>query len=238
MKPLNGFLTACPWMTKLTPEQQSRVQSDTVKRSYSAGSFICRRGERLDHWLGVVEGLAVLICDSAEGKPSTFVTLSEGSWFGEGSLLKNQPLKFEAFVKKDCQVACMPRSTFIWLYETSIDFNHALIDQLNERCGQFLGIMTCERVGTVEERVAQCMMSLLNPVLYPGTGPSLQLSQEEIGYLSGLSRQMVNRALKNLEQAGLIKVEFRHVTVLNLDGLINFTVDRRAVTLPPAAAPG
>lgn len=234
MKPLSGFMSSCAWMSKLSPEEQRRVQSETVSRFYPAGSFICRRQERLEHWLGVAEGVAVLICDSPEGKPSTFVVLSEGSWFGEGTLLKNEPLRYEAFVKKDCHVACIPRSTFIWLYENSIGFNHALIDQLNERCGQFLGIMTYDRFGSVEERVAQCMMTLINPVLYPGTGQDLQLSQEEIGYLSGLSRQMVNKALKTLEGKKLIKVEFRHVIVLDIPGLLTFTVNNQNTALRPA----
>ncbi len=225
MKPLSAFLAGSHWMAKLTPEQQARVQSEAVKRFYPAGSFICRRTERLEHWIGVLEGTAILICDSTEGKPSIFVLLSEGSWFGEGSLLKNEPLKFEAFAKTDCHIAFVPRTTFMWLYETSIGFNNALVDQLNQRCGQLFSIMTSDRAGRVEERVAQCMMTLINPVLYPGTGQRIQISQEEIGYLSGLSRQMVNKALKALEQAGLIKVEFRHITVLNVDGLLNYTVD-------------
>jgi hypothetical protein len=39
--------------------------------------------------------------------------------------------------------------------------------------------------------------------------------------------QMVNRALKNLEHAGLIKVKFCHVIVLSFEGLINFTCTAR-----------
>lgn len=218
-------------MSKLTPEQQIRVHSETILRFYPAGSFICRMNERLEYWVGVAEGVAVLVCDSPAGKQATFVVLSEGSWFGEGTLLKDEPLKYEAFAKKDSYIASMPRATFMWLYENSIGFTHALVDQLNERCGQFLGIMTSERVGTPEQRLAQCMMSLINPVLYPGTDQHLQLSQEEIGYLSGLSRQMVNKALKILENEKLIKVEFRHVTVLDLQGLINFTVNAQGVML-------
>jgi CRP/FNR family cyclic AMP-dependent transcriptional regulator len=225
MKPLSVFLTGCHWVAKLTPEQQARVQAETTTRFYPAGSFVCRRQERLEHWIGVLEGTSILICDTAEGKPSVFVVLSEGSWFGEGSLLKNEPLKFEAFAKTDCHIAFLPRPTFMWLYETSIGFNNALVDQLNQRCGQLFSIMTSDRGGRIEERVAQCMMTLINPVLYPGTGQRIQISQEEIGYLSGLSRQMVNKALKTLEQAGLIKVEFRHITVVDVDRLLNFTAD-------------
>jgi len=60
---------------------------------------------------------------------------------------------------------------------------------------------------------------LFNPHLYPGTVARLQISQEEIGYLSGVSRQRVNQALQSLEKAGLVRVEYGAVTVLDLDRL-------------------
>jgi CRP-like cAMP-binding protein len=60
---------------------------------------------------------------------------------------------------------------------------------------------------------------MFNPHLYPGTGRELQISQEEIGYLSDLSRQRVNAALKDLEQAGLIRVGYGAIVVLDLPRL-------------------
>ena len=50
----------------------------------------------------------------------------------------------------------------------------------------------------------------------------VQLSQEELGYLCGVSRQRVNQALQVLEKAGLIKVEYGRIRILELDGLRNF----------------
>jgi CRP-like cAMP-binding protein len=57
------------------------------------------------------------------------------------------------------------------------------------------------------------------PFLYPGVGQKLQVSQEEIGNLSGISRQRVNQALQALEREGLLRVEYGGVTILNLEGL-------------------
>jgi CRP/FNR family cyclic AMP-dependent transcriptional regulator len=43
------------------------------------------------------------------------------------------------------------------------------------------------------------------------------VSQEEIGALSGISRQRVNQAL---EKQGLLRVEYGGVTILDLDRLM------------------
>jgi hypothetical protein len=53
----------------------------------------------------------------------------------------------------------------------------------------------------------------------PGIGQRLQVSQEEIGFLSGVSRQRVNQALHVLEGNGLLRVEYGGVTVLDVEGL-------------------
>jgi len=70
--------------------------------------------------------------------------------------------------------------------------------------------------------VARALAQLFNPLLYPGTTSQLQLSQEEIGLLSGVSRQRANQALQVLEKAGLLKVEYGGVRVQDVEGLKRF----------------
>ena len=71
-------------------------------------------------------------------------------------------------------------------------------------------------------RLARCLAALFNPHLNPGISPQLKISQEELGYLCGASRQRVNGSLKSLEEAGLVKAEYGGVTILDLDGLRKF----------------
>jgi hypothetical protein len=59
-------------------------------------------------------------------------------------------------------------------------------------------------------------------VLYPNAGSRLDLSQQEIGYLAGVPRQRVNRALKLMSDAGLITVCYGAIEVLNLPALEKF----------------
>jgi CRP-like cAMP-binding protein len=68
-------------------------------------------------------------------------------------------------------------------------------------------------------RVAFCLSELFNPSLYAAPDPTLGLSQEEIGRLSGLSRQNTNRALRQLADAGLLIIEYGSVRILDLTGL-------------------
>lgn len=183
---------------------------------------MCRKGEPVDHWIGVIEGLVKISSVSVRGKAVTFTGIAPGGWFGEGSMLKEEPRRYDAVALRDSRIACLPRATFHWLLDTSIAFNRYLLIQLNERLGQFIGTVEIDRLLGPDARVARCLAQLFNPLLYPGLGRKLEISQGEIGYLTGLSRQRVNQALRRLESSELLKVDYGGLTVLSLDGLREF----------------
>ncbi|MCL4184403.1 MAG: Crp/Fnr family transcriptional regulator [Burkholderiaceae bacterium] len=209
-------------MQGLDATQHQRVRQALIERSVAAGGFVCRKGEAVDYWVGVIDGLVKISIVSLEGKAVTFTGVPPGGWFGEGSMLKDEPRRYDAVALRDSRIAYMPRATFQWLLDTSIAFNRFLLHQLNERLGQFIGTVEIDRLLGPDARVARCLAQLFNPLLYPGVKLRLEISQGEIGYLTGLSRQRVNQALRRLERDGLLKVDYGSVTVLELDRLRQF----------------
>ena len=85
--------------------------------------------------------------------------------------------------------------------------------------GQFIAAREIDRLNNPEVRVARSLAALFNPVLYPGVGVVLRITQQELAYLVGLSRQRVNEALAALEAEGVIKVEYGGLRVLDLTAL-------------------
>lgn len=220
--PLAEALRRSRWASDLSDAEFERVSSGTTERKVAAGGFVCRRGEPVEHWFGVVDGLLKLTSDLASGKTATLTGIPPGGWFGEGSMLKTEVRRYDAVALRDSRIACMRRETFQWLLDHSISFNRYLLVQLNERLGQFIGLLESERLLDTDARVARCLATLFNPVLYPGTGAHLAVSQEEIGYLTGVSRQRVNRSLKVLQFAGYLTVEYGGITICDLAGLRRF----------------
>jgi CRP/FNR family cyclic AMP-dependent transcriptional regulator len=210
---------AARWAIGVDASHLERVLRAITEYEVRAGNYVCRKGEPVNAWLGVVSGLVKLGSVSAEGKMVTYTGITAGGWFGEGSLLKSELRRYDAVALRDTRVAAMPRHMFQWLLSNSIPFNRFILDQLNERLAQMIALLDGDRLRDPEARVAQCLASLFNAQLYPSTDSHLQISQEEIGHLSGLSRQRVNHALHVLQQAGLLRVEHIGITIVDLDGL-------------------
>ncbi len=222
MTSLIDMLRASSWARSLSPAEFARVEAETVTRTCPAGSLVCRKGEPVEHWVGVVSGLVKMTNVSAAGKPTSFTGIAAGGWFGEGSLLKDEPRRYDIVALRASQIAYMPRATFNRLLDTNMAFNRFLLTQLNERLGQFIAMVEHDRLLGPDARLARGLAGLFNPHLYPGVGPTLPISQEELGQLAGLSRQRVNQALKRLEQEGLLRVEYGGITVLDLERMREF----------------
>jgi CRP-like cAMP-binding protein len=208
------------WSTELTESEFERARRGTVERAYAKGSYVCHRGDQLDAWIGVIEGLLKLGTVSETGKDVTLAGLRAGGWFGEGSVLKDEPRQYDLAVLRDTRLAFMNRATFIWLFENSVGFNRFLVRQFNERLGQFIALVEYDRTLNATARLARSIAWLFNPVLYPQGSNYLEISQEEVGLLSGISRPAANEALKALEARGLIRVERMGIAVRDLSGLL------------------
>ena len=211
------------WLVHLDAVERQRVVADLRVVTVEAGELVCRVGRPVTYWFGVVDGLLKMSNDSVSkaggGIPITFTGVSSGGWFGEGTVLKGELYRYNIQALRKSVVAGISAPTFHWLLGRSIAFNRFVMNQLNERLGQFIAAREIDRLTHADERVARSLAALFHPVLYPGVGEVLRITQQELGYLVGLGRQRVNEALAALQAAGVIRVEYGGVRVLDLGRL-------------------
>ncbi len=217
-------LASIPWLARLDAAERERVVADLRVVGVAAGELVCRIGRPVTYWFGLIDGLMKMSNDSALGVPITFAGLSPGGWFGEGTVLKREPYRYNIQALRRSVVAGIGIETFDWLLARSIPFNRFITMQLNERLSQFIAAREIDRLTHPDERVARSLAALFHPVLYPGVGDLLRITQQELGYLVGLSRQRVNEALRALQAAGAIEVVYGGVRVPELDRLRRYTV--------------
>jgi CRP-like cAMP-binding protein len=212
-------LAAIPWLGLLAWPERERAEADLKIADASPGDYVCRVGRPVTYWFGVVDGLLKMSTDNAQGQTMTFTGVPPGGWFGEGTALKRESYRYNIQALRKSRVAGLHVDTFHWLLDQSIGFNRFVMNQLNERLAQFIAAREIDRMGNPNLRVARSLAALFNPVLYPGVGEVLRITQQELAYLVGLSRQRVNEALTALSAQGSIRVEYGGLRVLDLGAL-------------------
>ena len=218
-QPTPGELAMVPWLAVLDADERAQAAAQIQVVDAEVGDFVCKMGRNAGYWFGVIDGLLKMSNDSSMSVSVTFTGVPPGAWFGEGTLLKREIYRYNIEALRRSVVAGLPLATFDWLLERSIPFNRYVMNQLNERLGQFIAAREIDRMTDPDTRVARNLAALFHPVLYPGVGTLLRITQQELGYLCGLSRQRVNEALQNLRAANVVEIEYGGVRVLDLSRL-------------------
>jgi len=223
-EPEPAELAGIPWLKVLEPADYEQAAAQVSVADAMPGDYVCRIGRPVTYWFGVIEGLLKMSTDNEQGQPVTFTGLPPGGWFGEGTVLKREAYRYNIQALRRSVVAGVPVDAFHWLLDHSIAFNRFVMNQLNERLGQFIAAREIDRMADPDLRVARSLAALFNPVLYPGVGEVLRITQQELAYLVGLSRQRVNEALAALQEQGTIRIEYGGLRVMDLAALRSSTI--------------
>ena len=217
--PSDSELAEIPWLQDLADGERGRTLDALVVNEVQVGEFICRIGRPVTYWFGLLDGLLKMSNDDSQGAVITFTGVAPGGWFGEGTVLKREHYRYNIQALRKSRVAGLPVDTFHWLLDHSIGFNRFVMNQLNERLGQFIAAREIDRISSPDLRVARNLAALFHPLLSPNVGGILRITQQELAYLVGLSRQRVNEALTALANKGWIRVEYGGLRVLDLQAL-------------------
>lgn len=226
--PSASELAGIPWLPALQPAERERAVAHIQVSDALPGDYVCRLGRPVTYWFGVIEGLLKMTTDTEQGQSITFSGLPPGGWFGEGTVLKGESYRYNVQALRRSLVAGLPADSFQWLLDHSIGFNRFVMNQLNERLAQFIAAREIDRMNNPDLRVARNLAALFNPVLFPGVGEMLRITQQELAYLVGLSRQRVNEALAALQEQGIIRVEYGGLRILDLQALRTNEIPSRA----------
>ncbi|MEM5429286.1 Crp/Fnr family transcriptional regulator [Cupriavidus oxalaticus] len=216
---LDELLGQSSWFTQLDAPTRGQVRAEVSERAIGVGQSLGHHGERQHFWFGMLEGLIKWSITAQDGRTVTLGGQSVGSWFGEGTLIRNAPRQSELIALRDSRVAQVPLATFNWLRQHQPAFNEFLLLQVNERLHWFMGSVAARGLLDTDSLVARALVGMVHPLLNPAGERHLQLSQEELANLATVSRQTCNKAMMRFKDSGLVRTEYGGIVVLDLAGL-------------------
>ena len=112
MPTFSAMLRTCAWARSLSAADLARIEADTITRDVAAGTLVCRKGEAVEAWIGVVDGLVKMANVSIDGKPTSFTGIPSDIQFG-GSLAFDKGNMIATF---DYGMRCASRG-LVWVTE-------------------------------------------------------------------------------------------------------------------------
>lgn len=178
---------------------------------YGAGDRIFERGDPPRHIYVVVSGAAQLSGADADRRVGVEV-LRCGDLFGHNALLAGIVQPFDAHALEPTRLLIFPARLVCLQLEQQPDVLRAWLAWINEQVIRFETRLADTLRGPLEHRLARFLAG-------QAVRGELGLTQSELADMLGVHRGTVNRALKDLEEAGLISTGYRRIRVTDPEGL-------------------
>jgi len=212
--PVRRFLQTQAWFTTLPADQQDAIEAQVFTLTAARGAIVLPAHERTQGWYGVLRGLVKISGRVTAGRRSDFLGVAEGEWFGEGAVLKNELRRYQVVALRDTALLCLPSAVFHQLHATSLPFNQCVVTCLNLRLSQAMAMIEAGRTRSPEQRIALSLSRL-----FWSRTRQLDLTQDELASLAGMSRQTANWVLNALQEQGVISLSMNRIKVLDDEAL-------------------
>lgn len=218
---VQSFLANLPMFRELAPEELDRIAVGTHEIHAARGDILFRKGEPCDGFHLVVYGNVKLAFNSPNGTEKVIDLLGPGQSFGEALMFTQKPYVVYAQTLADSLLLYVTKAVVFDEIARTPDFAHKIIAGLSRRLH---GLISDLESYTLHSGAQRVIGYLLRAEPEAGTdGSTLQLrlptSKNIIASRLNLTPEHFSRILHELSEAGLIAVDGRTVTILDLDRL-------------------
>ncbi|MCJ9708083.1 Crp/Fnr family transcriptional regulator [Bordetella hinzii] len=212
----------CATLGLLSPALETALGALGQRVRLQKKSTLFCQGSQPDALYRLQSGILRLSVTASNGREAVLSVMQAERWFGEASLLGQEPRAHDARAVTDCELLAVPAPAVHELLDERPDFLRELTRLICRRYRLSLQRIDATILLSVPVRVAMRLLAV-NDVQHPrGTGPeapTLRLSQEELSQMLGVSRQSVNKVLKDWEARHIVRVSYGRITLLDPDTL-------------------
>lgn len=190
------------------------------RKSLRKGDYLYRQGDKFRGILAIKSGTAKLVTTDFHGDEFVTGYLLPGELLGFDAMADDRH-HYSALALEPLEYCEMPGEELDSLCREVPN----LLRELFRHAGQALNNESGRAVlgqRTAEERVVNFLLDLSDRLSrrgFSGMEIKLSLTRQEVGNYLGLALETVSRALKNLEELGMISVHAKQIRILDKDGL-------------------
>ncbi|WP_248917221.1 Crp/Fnr family transcriptional regulator [Pseudomonas entomophila] len=204
------------WFRQLPVHVQDSLLALARFRELAPGQRLFQRGDAPCGLYAVLDGAMRVGAVSSEGKEALLTLVEAPNWFGEISLFDGQPRTHDAFAEGATRLLWIPQAPLLhWLDREPWHWRELALLMSHKLRWVFIALEQ-QSLLAAAPRLAHRLLQIAE-----GYGERdvpqwrLQLSQEQLALMLSLSRQTINQILRNLEQAGVVRLGYGEVEVLD-----------------------
>lgn len=210
-------LQAIPLFEHLTDEELARMGELTRQRKHPKGSVILFEDDPGDALYVVIEGQVKVVLIGEDGREVILATLADGDFFGEMSLIDDEPRSAHVIAMENSNLLVLRRDDFQRCLEDNPRMALGLLRALTKRLrladSKIGGLVLLDVTG----RVARLLLEMADE--NDGVVISRKVTHHQIAQMIGSSRETVSRTMRTLAEENLIEVAGKTITVRDREAM-------------------
>jgi CRP-like cAMP-binding protein len=234
------LLKQVPYFASLPPSELGELAAGLRECHYQAGDVIFRKGDRCEGLCIVLSGRVRTVTTSAEGREQVLKVFGPGRTFAEIPVFDDEPLPADAVAVTDSTIALLPPAAVIDLLRRHPDVALDVIRLFASRLRAYKQFIEDLSLRNVVARVAKLLLDRARgqaTVVEDAASVRLQCTQDEIAAMVGSVREVVQRALKTLEHAGVVQMTRGWIRIIDVEGL-NLWIESESRVFDVPVVPG
>ncbi len=217
-------LSANPWFAALPLRERRAMLAASELMRLRAGEMLFRQGDVVPPAAGAFYGLAAgalkISSLREDGREAILAVLEAGNWFGEISLLDQQPRTHDATALGPAEVLVLPRAAFDALMSRPA-FAAAICRLLAARTRSLYALVEDATLRSTRARVARRLVALArgDATQAGDARPVIPVSHEALAMMLGITRQTLSKELKALVARGAVTLGYRRIQIVSVAAL-------------------
>lgn len=207
-----------PFFKNLSEEELAILNDNRYEISFREGENIIKQGTASSHMVMLTTGMAKMYIEGIDNRNLILELVKPWNLIGGPGIYIDNRYHYSVTAIENCTACFIETANIKKIVRRNPDFAEMMLSNCS-----FNGSRNFERlVGIVQKqmhgRIADVLLYLLRDV-YGTNSFELSISRQDIGDLSGLSKDSAIRILKELESEGIINIEGRKVAIIKEDML-------------------
>ena len=208
--------------SELDPQQIAQVAAQSHSVSTPRGKILFNRGDPAHGIYLLISGQIKLAVTSPQGTEKIIGIIGSGESFGEAIIFLDRPyFPIQAQATTDSLLLMIPKALIFDLLSRDTSVARKMLAGLSMRNHQLVHDIESVALLSCSQRLIGYLLQIAE-----GSGTdnhfTLPSSKTNIASLLNLTPETLSRTMLKLQQAGLIEVRGKDITILDVDGLRRF----------------
>ena len=211
-----AILEKVPLFSGLGPEALDNLVQATARKSYPKDSTLVEENEFGETLYMILNGRVKVTNIGPDGKEVILSVLGPGEFFGEMSLLDDEPRSATVVTMEKTEMMTLRRQEFLNLLETDKEILTRLLATLSGRLRHANAQIKSLALLDVLGRIARLFLDLAEKQgrkLLDGSVVFRRPTHQEIASMVGTSRETVSRMIGDLSRENYIKISGKDIII-------------------------